>query len=80
MYRKVKLVAEDKDYHRIRWKVPNTQDVKTYRTTLVFYGTASSVFHSIRPLQVLAEVNDKSKQLSILSDMYVDLMKGAANI
>ena len=37
------------------------------------YGIASSAFHSVRPLQVLAEdVRDKNIQIGILTDMYVN--------
>ena len=50
--------------------------------TRVTYGIASSGFHSIRPLQVLAEdVTDKNVQLGITTDMYVDdLLTGAPNL
>ena len=50
--------------------------------TRVTYGIASSAFHSICPLQVLAEdVTDKNVQLRIMTDMYVeDLLTGAADL
>ncbi|XP_075241729.1 uncharacterized protein LOC142336702 [Convolutriloba macropyga] len=50
--------------------------------TRVTYGIASSAFHSIRPLQVLAEdVTDKNVQLGITTDMYVDdLLTGAPDL
>ena len=51
MYRQVQLDAEDKDYHRLLWKEPNSIDIKTLRMTRVTYGTASSAIHSVRPLQ-----------------------------
>ncbi|XP_075257567.1 uncharacterized protein LOC142349720 [Convolutriloba macropyga] len=51
MYRQVQLDAEDKDYHRLLWKEPNSTYIKTFRMTRVTYGIASSPFHSIRPLQ-----------------------------
>ena len=61
MYRQVQLDTEDKDYHRLLWKEPNSTDIKTFRMTRVTYGIASSAFLSIRPLQVLAEdVADKN--------------------
>ena len=61
MYRQVQLDAEDKDYHRLLWKEPNSTDIKTLRIPRVTYGIASSAFHSVRPLQVLAEdVTDKN--------------------
>ena len=79
MYIQVQLDTEDKDYHRLLWKEPNSTDIKTFRMTRVTYGIASSAFHSIRPLQVLAEdVTDKNVQLGITTDMYVDdLLTGA---
>ncbi|XP_075261162.1 uncharacterized protein LOC142352893 [Convolutriloba macropyga] len=52
MYRQVQLDAEDKDYHRLLWKEPNSTDIKTLRMTRVTYGIASSAFHSVRPLCV----------------------------
>ena len=60
MYRQVQLDAEDKGYHQLLWKEPNSTDIKTLRMTRVTYGIASSAFHSVRPLQYLAEdVTDK---------------------
>ena len=71
MYRQVQLDTEDTDYHRLLWKEPNSTDIKTFRMTRVTYGITSSAFHSIRPLQVLAEdVTDKIVQLGITTDMY----------
>ena len=80
MYRQVQLDTEDKDYHRLL--EPNSTDIKTFRMTRVTYGIASSAFHSIRPLQVLAEdVTDKNVQLGITTDMYVDdLLTGAPDL
>ena len=82
MYRQVQLDVEDKDYHRLLWKEPNSTDIKTFRMTRVTYVIASSAFHFIRPLQVLAEeVTDKNVQLGIKTDMYVDdLLTGAADL
>ena len=73
MYRQVELDKEDKDYHRLLWKDPNSEAIETYRMTRVTYGIASSSFHSIRPLQVLAEETTNTKlRLSLTTDMYVD--------
>ena len=73
MYRQVELDKEDKGYHRLLWKDPNSEAIETYRMTRVTYGIASSSFHSIRPLQVLAEETTITKlRLSLTSDMYVD--------
>ena len=82
MYRQVQLDAEDKDYHQLLWKEPNSTDIKTLRMTRVTYGIASSAFHSVRPLQVLAEdVTDKNVQLGIMKDMYLDdLLTGAPDL
>ena len=82
MYRQVQLDAEDKDYHRLLWKEPNSKDIKTLRMTRVTYGIASSAFHSVCPLQVLAEdVTEKNVQLVIITDMYVDdLLTGALDL
>ena len=76
----MQLDNEDKDYNRLLWKEPNSTDIKTFRMTRVTYGIASSAFHSIRPLQVLAEdVADKKVELGIMTDMYVDdFLTGAA--
>ena len=68
IYRRVQLDAEDKNYHRLFWKEPNSTDIKTFRMTRVTYGIASSAFHCVRPLQVLAEdVTDKNVQLGMKS-------------
>ena len=82
MYRQVELDDEDRVYHRILWREPNSQDVKIYKMTRVTYGIASPASYSIRPLQVLGEeLDDKNTQLSILSEMYVDdLLTGAADM
>ena len=73
MYRQVELNKEDKDYHRLLWKDLNSEAIETYRMTRVTYGIASSSFHSIRPLQVLAEETTNTKlRLSLTTDMYVD--------
>ena len=73
MYRQVELDKEDKDYHRLLWKDPNSEAIETFRMTRVTYGIASSSFHSIRPLQVLAEETTNTKlRLSLTTDMYVD--------
>ena len=47
----------------------------------VTYGIASSAFHSIRPLQVLAEESDNdSFRIATLNDMYVDdLLSGSSD-
>ena len=67
MHRQVQLNTEDKDYHRLLGKEPNSTDIKTFRMIRVTYGIASSAFHSIRPLQVLAEdVKDKNVQLGFV--------------
>ena len=49
--------------------------------TRVTYGFASSAFHSIRPLQVLAEESDHdSFRIATLNDMYVDdLLSGSSD-
>ena len=61
--------AEDKDYNRILWKEPNSQDVKTIERSFTF-GIVSSDFHSIRTFQVLAgKFDDKNTQLLIFLDM-----------
>ena len=58
---------------RILWKDPNSEAIETYCMTRVTYGIASSSFHSIRPLQVLAEETTNTKlRLSLTTDMYVD--------
>ena len=82
LYRQVQLDAKDKDYHRLRWREPNSTDIKKLKMTRVTYRIASSAFHSVRPLQVLAEdVTDKNVQLGIMTDMYVDdLLTGAPNL
>ena len=73
MYRQVELDKEDKDYHRLLWKDPDSEAIETFRMTRVTYGIASSSFHSIRPLQVLAEETTNNKlRLSLTTDMYVD--------
>ena len=73
MYRQVELDKEDKDYHRLLWKDPNSEAIETFRMTRVTNGIASSSFHSIRPLQVLAEETTNNKlRLSLTTDMYVD--------
>ena len=73
MYRQVELDKEDKDYHRILWKDPNSEAIETHRMTRVTYGIVSSSFHSIRPLQNLAEETTNTKlRLSLTTDMYVD--------
>ena len=72
IYRQVQLDAEDKDYHRLLWKEPNSTCIMTFRMTRVIYGKASSPFHFVRPLQALAEnVTDKNVELEIMTDMYV---------
>ena len=61
MLSQMQLDAEDKEYHRLFWKQPNSTDIKTFRMTRVMYGIALSAFHSVRPLQVLAEdVRDRN--------------------
>ena len=35
MYRQVQLDTEDKDYHRLLWKEPNSTDIRTFRMTRV---------------------------------------------
>ena len=73
MYRQLQLYGGDKDYHQLFWKEVNITDIETLSMTRVAYGIALSAFHSVRPLQVLAEdVTDKNVQLSIMTDMYVD--------
>ena len=73
MYRQVELDKEEKDYHRILWKDPKSEAIETYRMTRVTYGIASSSFHSVRPLQLLAEETTNTKlRLSLTTDMYVD--------
>ena len=74
----MELDKKDIDYHRILWKDPNSEAIETYRMAGVKYGIASSSFHSIRPLQVLAEEPTHTKlRLSLTTDMYVDdLLKG----
>ena len=73
MSRQVELDKEDQDYHRLLWKDPNSEAIETYRMTRVTNGIASSSFHSIRPLQVLAEETTGTKlRLSLTTDMYVD--------
>ena len=73
MYRQVELAKEDKDYHRILCKNPNSEALGNYRMTRVTYGIASSSFRSIRPLQILAEEKTNTKlRLSLTTDMYVD--------
>ena len=73
MYRQVELDNEAKDYHRLLWKNPNSEAIETYRKARVTYGIASSSFHSIRPLQILAEETTNTKlRLSLTTDMYVD--------
>ena len=54
-YRKVQLDAEDKDYHHLLWKEPNSTDIKTFKMTRATHGIASSAFHSVCPLENLAE-------------------------
>ena len=79
MYRQVELEEEDREYHRILWKHQNSTEVRHYRMTRVTYGIASSAFHSIRYLQVLAEESDDySFRIATLNDMYVDdLLSGS---
>ena len=73
MYRQVELAEADRDYQQILWKHQNSTEVKHYRMTRVTYGIASSAFHSIKLLQVLAEeCNDDSFTIATLNDMYVD--------
>ena len=50
--------------------------------TRITCGIASSPFHSIRPLQVLADdVTDENVQLGIMTDMYIDdLLTVAADL
>ena len=73
MYRQVELEEEDRDYHQMLWKYQISTEVWHYRMTRVTYRIASSAFHSIRPLQVLAEVSDDdSFRIATLNDMYVD--------
>ena len=61
LYRQVQLDTEDKDYHRLLWKEPNSKNIRTFRMTRGTYKTASLTFHSVRPLQVLSEgVTDKN--------------------
>ena len=81
MYRQVELEEEDRDYHRILWKHQNSTEVRHYRMTRVTYGIASSAFHSIRPLQVLAEESDDdSFRIATLNDMYIDdLLSGSSD-
>ena len=43
MYRQVELDKEDKDYHRLFWKDPNSEAIETFRMTRVTYGIASSL-------------------------------------
>ena len=73
MYRQVELDQEDKDYHQLSWKDPNSEAIENFCMTRETYGISSSSFHSIRPLQVLAEetTNDKLR-LSLTTDMYLD--------
>ena len=60
------------------WKNPNDTEVKTYRTARVTYGMASSSYHSIRPLNALANSNIR---LAINNDMYVDdLLTGVSDV
>ena len=41
MYRQVELDKEDKDYHRLLWKDPNSEAIETFHMTRVTYGIAS---------------------------------------
>ena len=69
----MELDKEDKDFHRILWKDPNSEAIETYCMTRVTYGIASSSFHSIRPLQVLAEETTNTQlRFSQTTNMYVD--------
>ena len=52
MYWQVELNKEDKDYHRLLWKDPNSEAIETFRMTRVTYVIASS-FHSIRHCKFL---------------------------
>ena len=47
MYRQVELDSEDKDYHRLLWKDPISEAIKTYGITRVAYGIASLSFHFV---------------------------------
>ena len=73
MYRQEELAEADRDYQRILRKHQISTEVKPYRMTRVTYGIASSAFHSIRLLQVLAEESDDdSFRIATLNEMYVD--------
>ena len=82
MYRQMQLDAEDKDYRRLRWKEPNSTDIRTFRMTCITCGIASSAFHSYCPFQVLVDdVTDKNLQLGSMTDMYADdLLTTAADL
>ena len=80
MYRQVELDAEDKDYHRIHWREPNSQDVKTYRMT-------RNLWHSIISLSFNSTITSFSRSwwqknaANNFSDMYFDdLLTAAADI
>ena len=50
MYRQVELDKTDWDFHRIFWRFTVNGPVETSRMTWVWYGVASSSYHSIRSL------------------------------
>ena len=56
LYRQVQLDTEDKGYHPLLWKEPNSKNIRTFRMTRGTYKTASLTFHSVRPLQVLSKM------------------------
>ena len=73
MYHHVELEEENRNYHRILWKHQNSTEIRHNRMTRVTHEIASLAFHSIKPLQVLAEEkDDDSFNIATLNDMYVD--------
>ena len=79
MYRQVQFDDKDKDFRSVLWKNPNETEVKTYRMTRVSYGIASSSYHSIIPLNALADsCTNGNLRPAINNDIYVyDLLTGA---
>ena len=75
MFCQLELDNGDKFCHRILWKEPDSETIVMYRMTRVTSGIASSSYHLMRPLRILAEeMKDENLRLSIATDMYMDFL------
>lgn len=75
MYRQVWVYPEDREYQRILWCPPGSNETKSYRLKKVTFGVASAPFLAIRSLfkiadDIYAEAPELAKKIK--TQFYVD--------